>query len=219
MTDAPLDAIKALLAAQRAMGPALKDATNPHFKSKYADLGAVMDACRDPLLSNGFAIMPPPGRDELGHFIETQLVHESGHVFAGRVYLALGKNDMQGLGSAQTYARRYGLMAMAGIVPEDDDGHGAVEGQRRAAEAEKREERATAEMARDRMLKVIGNAKSLPALGEAWQAMRPEVKGLPEPMQNEVTAAKDTRKAALTGPDPAMQSPQDGHVSGAFAHA
>jgi hypothetical protein len=116
------DAIKALAKAQTEMGKALKNANNPHLKSKYADLGAVMDACFSALHANGFAVMQPCGRDEAGQYVETHLAHESGHVFISRVHLVVGKNDMQGVGSAITYARRYGLLGMAGLAPEDDDG-------------------------------------------------------------------------------------------------
>jgi len=116
------DAIKALVAAQKAMGAVIKNANNPHLKSKYADLGSVLDACQAAFHSNGFAILQPPGKDEHGQYVETVLAHESGERFASRVYLVIGKNDMQGVGSAITYARRYGLLSMAGLAPEDDDG-------------------------------------------------------------------------------------------------
>ncbi|MBF9641207.1 ERF family protein, partial [Streptococcus pseudopneumoniae] len=88
----------------------LKNANNPHLKSKYADLGSVLDACQSALHDNGFAIMQPCGKDQEGAFVETVLAHESGESFASRVYLVVGKQDMQGVGSAITYARRYGLL-------------------------------------------------------------------------------------------------------------
>jgi len=114
----------ALAAAQINMGKALKQANNPHFRSKYADLGSVMDACLPALNERGIAVIQPTGEDEHGRFIETLLIHgESGETLSCRVPLIIGKNDMQGYGSAVTYARRYGLMAMAGIAPEDDDGN------------------------------------------------------------------------------------------------
>lgn len=116
------DAIKALCKAQTEMGKALKKAANPHLKSKYADLGAVMEACLPALHDNGFAVIQPSGADERGPYVETVLMHESGDRFESRIYLVLGKQDMQAVGSAQTYARRYGLLGMAGIAPEDDDG-------------------------------------------------------------------------------------------------
>jgi hypothetical protein len=116
----------ALAAAQAAMGPALKQAVNPAFKSKYADLASVMDACLPALTANGICVMQPTGEDELGRFVKTILAHTSGETVECRVPLIVSKNDMQGYGSAVTYARRYGLMSMAGIAPEDDDGNAAA---------------------------------------------------------------------------------------------
>ena len=116
------DAIKAYVKAQKAMGAVIKNASNPHLKSKYADLGSVLDACQGALHDNGFAVLQPCGKDDHGAYVETVLAHESGESFASRVYLVIGKNDMQGVGSAITYARRYGLLGMAGLAPEDDDG-------------------------------------------------------------------------------------------------
>ena len=139
-----MEAYKALAKAQAAMGPALKTATNPHFKKQYADLGAVQEACFDALRSNGFAVYQPVGRDESGPFVKTVFAHESGETLECTVPLLVGKNDMQGLGSAITYARRYGLMAMAGITPEDDDGNAAAKGKRDAEEAEAKAKAAAA---------------------------------------------------------------------------
>lgn len=117
----------ALAAAQMQMGKALKSASNPHFKSKYADLASVMDACVPSLNAHGIAVIQPTGEDDLGRYVETVLIHgDSGQDLRCRVPLIIGKNDMQGYGSAVTYARRYGLMSMAGIAPEDDDGNAAV---------------------------------------------------------------------------------------------
>ena len=117
----------ALAAAQMQMGKALKQSNNPHFKSKYADLGNVMDACLPALNAAGIAVIQPTGEDEHGRYVETVLIHsESGEHLQCRVPLIVAKNDMQGYGSAVTYGRRYGLMAMAGIAPEDDDGNAAA---------------------------------------------------------------------------------------------
>jgi len=118
----------ALAAAQIKMGKAVKQSQNPHFRSKYADLGAVMDACLPALNEAGIALVQPTRTDDHGaHYVTTMLIHgESGEHLSCDVPLILGKNDMQGFGSAVTYARRYGLMAMAGIAPEDDDGNAAA---------------------------------------------------------------------------------------------
>ena len=116
----------ALAAAQMEMGKALKDSTNPAFKSKYADLASVMDACLPALNRHGIAVFQPTVDDETGRYVQTILAHVSGEKIECRVPLIVSKNDMQGYGSAVTYARRYGLMGMAGIAPEDDDGNAAA---------------------------------------------------------------------------------------------
>jgi len=116
----------ALAAAQMQMGKALKQSSNPHFKSKYADLASVVDACMPALNINGIAVVQPTIDDETGRYVKTIFIHsESGEELECRVPLIVQKNDMQGYGSAVTYARRYGLMGMAGIAPEDDDGNAA----------------------------------------------------------------------------------------------
>jgi hypothetical protein len=117
----------ALAAAQLEMGRALKDSTNPAFRSKYADLASVCDACMPALNKHGIAVLQPVFDDESGRYVKTIFVHgESGEQVECRVPLIVGKNDMQGYGSAVTYGRRYGLMGMAGIAPEDDDGNAAA---------------------------------------------------------------------------------------------
>lgn len=118
----------ALAMAQAKMGKALKSANNPHFKSKYADLASVTEACMPALNEFGIAVIQPTTDDDNGNrFVETILIHgATGEQLKCRVPLIVGKNDMQGYGSAVTYARRYGLMSMAGIAPEDDDGNAAA---------------------------------------------------------------------------------------------
>lgn len=116
----------ALAKAQMEMGKAIKDSANPAFRSKYADLGNVMDACLPALNKHGIAVIQPIIQEMDGRFVKTILLHESGETLECAVPLIIGKNDMQGLGSAITYARRYGLMSMAGIAPEDDDGNAAA---------------------------------------------------------------------------------------------
>lgn len=116
----------ALASAQKVMGKALKDTQNPHFKSKYADLASVMDACMGALNDNGIAVIQPLVETEFGRSVETRFIHVTGDELFTSIPLIVGKNDMQGLGSAITYARRYGLMSLAGIAPEDDDGNAAA---------------------------------------------------------------------------------------------
>lgn len=117
----------ALVKAQKAFAPALKTATNPHFKSRYADLAACVEAVIDSLNDNGIFLSQPQHLDETGVTVETIFMHESGETFsAGKLHVPAAKQDPQGYGSALTYARRYSLMAACGIAPEDDDGNAAT---------------------------------------------------------------------------------------------
>jgi len=118
-------AIVDLIKAQGACDPVFKDATNPHFKSKYASLSSCVDACKEAFHNNNFAVLQANGHDAYGQFVETTLLHTTGASWSSVVYLVLQKNDMQGLGSAITYARRYGILGMVGLAPEDDDGNAA----------------------------------------------------------------------------------------------
>jgi hypothetical protein len=118
----------ALSKAQGEISPAIKDNVNPHFKSKYADLNSVWNACRQPLSKNGLAIIQTMGHDDKGHLqLITTLVHSSGQWIKSHLPIVTQKNDAQGIGSALTYMRRYSLSAIVGIAPdEDDDGESAM---------------------------------------------------------------------------------------------
>lgn len=117
----------ALVKAQKAFGPALKSSTNPHFKSRYADLAACVEAVMDGLNDNGIALIQRCSESDSGVVVETVFVHESGETLdCGKLHVPAVKHDPQGYGSALTYARRYSLMAACGIAPEDDDGNAAA---------------------------------------------------------------------------------------------
>jgi hypothetical protein len=117
----------ALVKAQKNFGPALKSSTNPHFRSKYADLSACIEAVVGSLNDNGVMLMQVTHEVENGVMIETLFLHESGEqMSAGKLFMPATKFDAQGFGSALSYARRYSLMAACGIAPEDDDANHAV---------------------------------------------------------------------------------------------
>lgn len=117
----------ALGSALPKMEAATKDSKNPHFNSKYADLSAVMDACKPHLAAQGIVVMQPPATTEDGGAVSvsTVLLHNSGQWIASTLTLRPTKQDPQGMGSAITYARRYSLQSMLGIPAEDDDGNAA----------------------------------------------------------------------------------------------
>ena len=125
-------AIDCYVTAQKEMGKALKQSHNPFYKSHvkpqgsaYAELSNVLNACMEAFNNNGFMVTQPSGRDEYGDYVDTVVTHITDKSFTSRVYLVIEKQTMQGLGSAITYARRYGALQMAGIAPEDDDGNEA----------------------------------------------------------------------------------------------
>lgn len=126
------DSIKELAAAlnkaQAEMSGAKKKGNNPFFKSKYADLNAVVDAVRIPFCDNGLSYSQFPIMEENRVGVETILMHESGEWISSKLLLPCTKQDPQAAGSAITYARRYALQAIAGIPAEDDDGNSATHG-------------------------------------------------------------------------------------------
>lgn len=118
----------AFVKAQSEIDGAKKGKVNPHFKSKYADLESVWDACRSALTDNELAIIQSPGEFRDGAVgMDTMLIHSSGEWVCGSMSIPIGsKVDAQGYGSAITYARRYALAAVLGVIQEDDDGNAAV---------------------------------------------------------------------------------------------
>ena len=125
----------ALAKAQGAMRFAIKDANNPFFKSKYADLSSVVEAIREALSGNGLSYMQhlhPSEKHEV--CVETILLHASGQwISCGTLTVPVSKHDAQGFGSALTYARRYSLSAAVGVVADDDDGNAAAQAAPKAA--------------------------------------------------------------------------------------
>ena len=117
----------ALAAAQCEMTNPRFDKTNPGFRSKYASLAAVRDAVIPVLAKHGIAVIQNLTTTDGGIACTTMLLHKSGQSLISTLPMPSAKHDAQGLGSAATYARRYSLMAMAGVVgDDDDDGNAAV---------------------------------------------------------------------------------------------
>ena len=118
---------KALVQAQSEMSNAKKDATNPFFKSKYADLNAIREAVLPILNSHGISVLQPMTNIEGKNFIKTILLHETGESIESFTEIIYSKvNDAQAQGSGITYARRYGLQSFVCVGAEDDDGNKAV---------------------------------------------------------------------------------------------
>lgn len=173
-----IDKLSAALAkAQGEITTAKEDSQNPHFKSSYADLASVWEACRIALSKNGVSVTQVPVTDENGTWLVTQLMH-AGEFIRGRFKIAPSKNDAHGIGSAITYMRRYSLAAMVGVAPdEDDDGNAAVgrpsEGSQRkqlqAPASKLSDELAAQEKAALEMIQHCRSAGDLAAL-EQWRA-------------------------------------------------
>lgn len=117
-----------LFKAKAKITTANKSSDNPYFKSKYADLNAIMDACETALKDNNIMLLQPVNSDERGSFVETVLLHTSGEWISSEMRLEFKENDMQKMGSAVSYARRYSLQSLLGmrvVDGEDDDGNKA----------------------------------------------------------------------------------------------
>lgn len=117
---------KALIEAQKEMGNAIKDKKNPFFKSSYADLNSIREACIPILNNHGVVVLQPMVVCDNGNYIKTMLLHESGESIESLTEIICSKkNDAQSQGSGITYARRYGLQSLVNIGAEDDDGNAA----------------------------------------------------------------------------------------------
>ena len=117
----------ALAKAQGQLEGAKKDSTNPHFKSKYADLSSVVEALKACVPANGLSYVQTVVTSDHGVGVETMLMHSSGEWICGEPFtIPVNKADAQGFGSALTYSRRYSLSAMAGVKADDDDGNAAA---------------------------------------------------------------------------------------------
>jgi hypothetical protein len=181
----------AFVKAQRAFGPALKTSTNPHFRSKYADLSNCIEAVIDALNANGIGLMQRTYESKDGVMVETIFVHESGEVMeCGMLHVPAAKQDPQGYGSALTYARRYSLLAATGLAPEDDDGNSAS--RRTEIKSTVNESQLLDLMA------AMDEVTTLKELQEAYKAAYKATNG-EQAWQTKVIAKKDAKKAQIEG--------------------
>jgi len=181
----------ALVKAQKAFGPALKSSTNPHFKSRYADLAACVEAVMGALNDNGIALVQKSYDCENGVMVETMFVHESGEMLeCGILHFPASKADPQGHMSALTYARRGSLMAACGIAPEDDDGNSAS--RRTEIKSTVNESQLLDLMA------AMDKVTTLKELQETYKAAYKTTNG-EQAWQTKVIAKKDAKKSQLEG--------------------
>ena len=125
----------ALSKAQSEMSGAKKSAKNPFFKSNYANLEEVINCIKDPFANHGLSFLQFPVSSDGFAGVETTIMHESGEWVSNEFMLKCAKNDPQGMGSAITYARRYGLQSAVGLPSEDDDGNAATKRSQPAPQA------------------------------------------------------------------------------------
>lgn len=160
----------ALAKAQGLMRSAKKDSANPFFNSKYADLASILDACREALSSNGLAVVQRVSNCATGIRVKTMLMHASGEWMSDACEWPVAKKDAQGMGSAMTYGRRYGLSAMVCIAAdEDDDGNAASETANSKAAAQSAKSRT--EAAKDKLRTAAPAQTPTAAADESVQAM------------------------------------------------
>lgn len=117
---------KAMHKAQSEMGAAAKGASNPFFKSKYADLNSVIAVIKPVFASNDLCYMQAPVMTDTGAGVTTRIMHVSGEWIESTLILPLSKMDAQACGSAVSYSRRYSLQSLCGIPATDDDGEMAM---------------------------------------------------------------------------------------------
>jgi len=189
----------ALSKAQAQIKGAAKDAANPFFKSKYADLASVWEACREAITSNGLAVIQSPEMLDGIVGITTKLVHETGEVEESFLPLPLKAGaGAQDYGSAITYMRRYALAAMVGVAPEDDDGNQAQS----AAPPKVKKETGVSPHIGDKdesvrtkqIIKAINESPDLNELQLYWLGIEEEVKTINEDYRDSIVRAKDARK-------------------------
>jgi hypothetical protein len=200
------DLAAALAKAQGEIEGASKDKVNPAFKSKYADLSSVWEACRESLTKNGLSVVQSPGEmiDGKSMAMTTMLMHASGQWMRDRLTIPLGKVDPQGYGSAVTYARRYALAAFVGVAPEDDDGQAASknppanEGTKTTGAVVPKTP-TLAERA-DRLEETLKAVENAPAVEKAWKladGLRKDLDDKNPDRLAELTTLKDERLDAL----------------------
>ena len=176
---------EALSKAQGEMEGAKKDSTNPHFKSKYADIESTWAACRAPLSKHGLSVVQMPFDREGKIGVGTVLLHDSGEWIRGEISVKMTQDtNPQIAGSILTYLRRYSLQGAVGIAPEDDDGNTATAKQGYTVQPE---DVPTGDPV---ILATIDAAKTVEELQAAWNK-------IPVGVRRSYTAAKDAAKERI----------------------
>lgn len=192
ITHANPELFAALAKAQGEIENASKNAANPHFRSKYADLAEVLNTIRPVFSANGLSLFQTPGYDGSVANVTTVLAHESGGYITSTASCVPAKADAQGIGSATTYLRRYSAAAVAGIAQEDDDGNAAAhDGKPAAVRQPTREETSRAATFAD----AIKDAQDDAALSGIAREL--SASGLPADLLTKLRTTYNARRAEL----------------------
>lgn len=188
-TTEKLDA--AMAKAQAQIQAAVKDKVNPAFRSKYADLASVWEACRDALTKNGISITQWPVHSEDGRLHLVTRLAVSGEWIKAEFSIPVSKQDSHGYGSATTYAKRFSLAACVGVVADEDDDGNAAAGKQQEAQ------KPAAPDAEGK--KLLEGAQTLAALAEVWKALPPAARAT-------LGSVKDACKTRLMKQEEATQA-------------
>jgi len=198
MTDKPTNQggkliATALVKAQRQFAPALKNATNPHFKNRYVDLASCVDSVVGALNDNGIFLFQTTSEHPDGIICETSFLHESGErLDCGKLFFPAPKHDPQGFMSCLTYIRRASLMTATSQAPEDDDGNSASK-LKTVVQAPAFNESVAADL-----ITAIGDCQNLDELEKAFKAAYKYCVNN-ETYKVATIKAKDTLKSKLGG--------------------
>ncbi len=206
-----VELIKAFVAAQAEMGPVAKDAKNDAFKrdgkaSSYATLSSVCDAVIPALNKHGLALIQSTAYEEDFVVVETMIAHTSGGTMSDTLRLRPSKMDPQGIGSTVTYGRKYALMAITGVAPEDDDGNaGSLVGgppprRQQEPQSQAREHQPSDEF--KMAAQQVRTKVSTEELGDWWNAQKATLKTMMSEQDyavliRTVTERRDTLAAAI----------------------
>lgn len=181
----------ALAKAQGEIENAAKNAANPHFRSKYADLAEVLNTVRPVFARHGLSLIQSTGFDGSLVSVETVVAHEGGGLISSKASCVPAKTDAQGVGSATTYLRRYSAAAMAGIAQEDDDGQSAAHNRKPEPVTDIQSAKST------EFSEAIKQAESVETLKKIGGDLAKS--NLPENMKAALRALYGQRQAELTG--------------------
>lgn len=185
----------AIAAAQLEFGTVSKGSTNPAFKSKYADLADVASVVIPVLARHGVCVIQYLVGDNLGA-MRTEFVHGNSETrISCDVPLIVDRQNMQGMKSATTYAKRIGLESLSGVAPEDDDGNAASKAPPKERAAEPIADQMRHEQTVSDARAMIASAENLQDLRSVFEGIAPAVRNDPR-----VIADKDARKAAMSEP-------------------